>query len=209
MTTNTDDLIASLAEEGTAPQGSGAARFVLPLLAALAVCALAVSMVLDNAFAPYADTGPAPLLVKWAFSVSLVVLAPLALWLLGRPGRDARMMLFALAVPFAAVTAMFVADIAMAAPAFPGEAWQTCLTAMAILSPLAFIGAVLAVRQLAPTNLRRAGVVAGLFGGGVAMTAYAPFCPGSGMLYMVVFYCLPIFAMAALGYILGPKLLRW
>ena len=209
MNKKTDNLIAALAAQGTDPRSGGPLRFVLPLLAVLALCALAVNAALDNAFAPYAETGPAPLLVKWAFSVSLVVLAPLTLWLLGRPGRDAGWMLGALTVPFAAVGALFVSDMMMAEPLFPGEAWQTCLTAMLTMSPLAFAGAIIALRHLAPTDLQRAGFVAGVFGGGVAMTAYAPFCPGAGMLYMVVFYCLPILAMAATGYLMGPKLLRW
>jgi len=207
--TNTNDLIAALANQGAPVRTAGTARFVLPLIAAIAVCALAVGLVLDNAFSPYAQTGPAPLLVKWAFSISLVIFAPLALWLLGRPGRAAGWMLIALAVPFGSVAALFVIELAMGSPSFPGKAWQTCLAAMVLLSPLAFAGAVVAMRHLAPTNLRRAGLVAGLFGGGVAMTAYAPFCPGSGMVYMIVFYCLPIIAMAAIGYLTGPRLLHW
>ncbi len=209
MNKNTDDLIAALADNGAQAQGRGVGKFVLPLIGVAALCSIALGLVLDDAFSPYAETGPAPLLVKWGFSVSLAVLAPLTLWLLGRPGRDSGWMLIALAVPFAAVSAMFVVDLAMSEQAFPGKAWQTCLTAMTVLSPLAFAGAVIAVRHLAPTNLRRAGLVAGLFGGGVAMTAYAPFCPGSGMAYMVVFYCLPILSMAAIGFLTGPRLLRW
>ncbi len=207
--TSTDDLIGTLATQGAPGHGAGAARFALPLLAALALCVLATGLALDGAFSPYADTGLAPLLFKWGFSLWLVLLAPLALWLLGRPGREARWTLIALAVPFAATSALFAIALLSTRQEFPGEAWQTCLAAMTILSPLAFGGAIIAVRMLAPTDLRRAGIVAGLFGGGVAMTAYAPFCPGSGMLYMMAFYCLPIAAMAALGNFAGPRLLRW
>jgi len=41
------------------------------------------------------------------------------------------------------------------------------------------------------------------------MTAYAPFCPGEGALYFVTFYLLPILAMAGIGWLAGPRLLRW
>ena len=46
-------------------------------------------------------------------------------------------------------------------------------------------------------------------GGAVAMAVYSPYCPERGALFMAVFYCLPILAMAGLGWLLGPRLLRW
>lgn len=67
----------------------------------------------------------------------------------------------------------------------------------------------MATRWLAPTELRKAGAVAGIFGGSVAMSAYAPFCPELGMLFMTAFYILPILVMAGIGWLTGPKLLRW
>ena len=211
--TNTDDLIAALsgdfADKGPAQRGTGAMRFGTALLAAFALCAVVIMLWLDNPFAAYAAVGFAPLYFKLAFSLSLLLFAPLALWLLGRPGRDAQWMLGALAVPFVGLTMLFVGDLAGdPQPLFRGT-WRTCLIAMLTLSPLAFGGAVLAVRQLAPTNLPLAGLVAGVFGGGVAMTAYTPFCPERGLDYMMAFYCLPILTMAAIGYLAGPRLLRW
>jgi hypothetical protein len=107
------------------------------------------------------------------------------------------------------VAALLVLDLAVGRSEFPGTTWRTCLIAMGVMSPIAFAGAILATRWLAPTQPRRAGLVAGLFGGAVAMSAYAPYCPEHGIAYLAVFYCLPILAMAGLGWILGPRLLRW
>lgn len=207
--TNTDNLIATLSDKGPVIHGTGATRFGFALLAAVALCFAAILLWLDRPFAAYAYTGFAPLVFKWGFSLTLLFLAPVGLWMLGRPGREAKWVLGALAVPFAAVALLFVNDMLAGSPPLFRGAWRTCLIAMLTLSPLAFGGSVMAMRQLAPTNLRLAGLVAGIFGGGVAMTAYTPFCPERGMDYIVAFYCLPILTMAAIGYLTGPRLLRW
>ncbi len=207
--TSTDSILDELASEGALPSAGHSLRFITPLLVALIVCAGAAGAALDGAFAKVETAGAGPIFVKWGFSLALVMMAPIALWSLGRPGRKTTWTLAILSVPFVLVLGLLILDLSMNAQPFPGETWRQCLTAMALLSPVAFGGAIIAMRALAPTRLRRAGLVAGLFGGAVAMTAYAPFCPERGMLYMAVFYCLPILAMAGLGWLAGPKLLRW
>lgn len=205
-----DSILDELASEGALPAAGHSLRFITPLLVALVVCAGATIATLDGAFAGVETDGAGPILVKWGFSLALVLMAPIALWTLGRPGRKSKWSVAVLSAPFLLVLGLLVMDLSMnPQTSFPGSTWQQCLTAMALLSPLAFGGAIIAMRALAPTNPTRAGLVAGLFGGGVAMTAYAPFCPERGMLYMAVFYCLPILTMAAIGWLAGPKLLRW
>ncbi len=207
--TDTNSLIDQLANRGAAPPANALARFVAPLAAAGAACVLGAALALDGAFAAMAADGIRPMIVKWGFSLALLLLSAFALWAMGRPGRRTRGAMVALGVPFGLVAALLLLDLAVGNTAFPGTTWQTCLAAMAVMSPMAFAGAIVATRWLAPTKLRRAGLAAGLFGGAVAMTAYAPYCPEHGMLYMAVFYCLPILVMAGLGWLLGPRLLRW
>ena len=207
--TNLDSFIDQLAEDGAAPASGGLWRFAGPLLAALAVCSIGVGIALDGAFASVAVDGIGPLLVKWGFSISVLLLSATALWIVGRPGRRSKLSVMAIFVPFVLVGALLVLELSMAQPVFPGDTWRQCLASMLILSPIAFVGAIFGARWLAPTNLRRAGLVAGMFGSAVAMTAYAPFCPERGMAYMAVFYVLPMLSMGALGWLLGPKLLRW
>ncbi len=205
----TEKILDQLASEGGTRDTGYAWRFALPLVIVLAAACAAVALIIDGAFAGVAIAGLGPILVKWGFSLTLVLLAPVALWTLGRPGRKSGWILPALILPFALIFGVLVLDLSINAWPFPGETWPHCLAAMTILSPLAFAGATFAMRVLAPVKLRRAGLVAGLFGGAVAMTAYAPFCPERGMLYLAVFYCLPILAMAGIGWLMGPKLLRW
>lgn len=206
---HTDDLITDLAARGAAPSPHAARRFVTPLVLVSLLCAFAMLSLLGAPFLTIPSHGIGPMAVKWGFSLPLVLGAALALYALGQPGRDAGWRLAFLAIPFILTLLLLAADLALAEQVFPGRTWQTCLAAMACMSPLAFGGAIIATRWLAPTDLRRAGLVAGLFGGGVAMTAYAPFCPELGMAYFATFYLLPILAMAGLGWLLGPKLLHW
>lgn len=206
--TDIDTLIDQLATDSTAAQ-SPRWGFALPLLATMALCALGVALVLEGAFDSVDLHGLMPLTIKWWFSGTLAAFSVAALWLLGRPGRKTKAALWSMAIPFVFVAGLLALELALVGPILRGPTWPTCLTAMAIMSPIGFAGAIMATRWLAPTDLRRAGCAAGLFGGAVAMAAYSPYCPELGALYMVVFYCLPIIAMAGLGWILGPRLLRW
>jgi len=207
--TDINSVLDQLASEGASPPSSGKLRFAGPLLAVLALCAVGAALILDGAFASMARDGMGPIAVKWGFSLILLGLSAVALFVLGKPGRPTRAVMIGVALPFVVILTLFGVEIATTGPMVYGETWRQCLMAMSVMSPIAFVGAIYAARSLAPTNLRRAGLVAGLFGGAVAMMAYAPFCPERGVGYMVVFYLLPILAMAAIGWALGPRLLRW
>ena len=207
--TTIDTLLDDLANDGASPPANARWRFAAPLIAAILACAAGVVILLDGAFASVVDAGMGPIFVKWGFSIALLLLSAIALWVLGRPGRPNRAALATIAVPFLLAAALLAVDLAVATPIFPGETWRQCLTAMLVMSPIAFAGAIIGARWLAPTNLRKAGFVAGIFGGAVAMTAYAPYCPERGMVYMAVFYVLPILTMAGIGWLTGPRLLRW
>lgn len=207
--TDTDSLIDQLAKAGAMPPEGALMRFILPLLVGAALCLTGTSLVLDGAFGSTATNGFSALIVKWGFSLAVLLSSAFALWAMGKPGRRTSGALYALSVPFVLVAALLVLDLLVGNSPFPGETWRTCLAAMAMMSPIAFASAIMAARWLAPTKLHQAGAAAGLFGGAVAMTAYSPYCPEHGMLYMAVFYCLPMLAMAGLGWLLGPRLLRW
>lgn len=206
---DTDSLIDKLASGGAEPRGSSLLHFTSPLVAVAVICALGAILFLEDAFVSVGTHGFSPMIVKWGFSFAVLLLSAFALWAIGRPGRRSGGAIRALAVPFVLVAALVLLELLLGRFTIPGTTWKQCLAAMALMSPVAFIGAILAARWLAPTNLPRAGLAAGLFGGAVAMTAYSPFCPEHGMLYLAVFYCLPILAMAGLGWLLGPRLLRW
>ena len=158
--TNLDSLLDDLSAEGARPAGDHRLRFVWPLLAVAALCGIGVTLALDGAFATMARDGIGPMAIKWGFSLSLLTLAIGALVVLGKPGRSWRMAMWAMAVPFVPILALLVFETIIAGPRVYGDSWAQCLTAMLIMSPIAFAGAIAAARSLAPVNLRRAGFVA-------------------------------------------------
>jgi len=90
-----------------------------------------------------------------------------------------------------------------------GSSWQRCSLRIASLAVPIFAGACWAIRRQAPLRLRATGAVAGLVSGGIAATVFAFACPESGMGFILVWYTLGIAISAALGAMIGPRVLRW
>ena len=73
--------------------------------------------------------------------------------------------------------------------------------------PLA--GLVWALRGLAPTRPGLTGALAGLAAGGAGAAAYALHCPEPTAPFLAVWYTLGVAGAGALGWIAGPRALRW
>ena len=205
----TDLLIDQLASRGARPSGHKRLAFALPLAAAALVSVVALAVLLDTAFASVALHGWMPLLSKWVFTFTITAGALAALYALAHPGRRSSVLLLTALAPLAAICGLAMLEFTDGLRGFPGATWQQCLLAIGTLGTLGMASAIYAARLLAPVRLRRAGFAAGLFGGGLAASAYAPFCTEPGAAYLLVFYCGPIMALAAFGWLAGPKLLRW
>jgi hypothetical protein len=66
-----------------------------------------------------------------------------------------------------------------------------------------------ALRGLAPTRPRAAGLAAGLLAGAIGAFAYALACHEVSVAFVALWYSLGIALSGALGALLGPRLLRW
>lgn len=66
-----------------------------------------------------------------------------------------------------------------------------------------------ALRGLAPTRLRWAGAAVGLAAGGAGALAYGVVCPETSTAFIALWYTVAMAVPAALGALLGPRLLRW
>ena len=66
-----------------------------------------------------------------------------------------------------------------------------------------------AMRGLAPTHLRAAGLAAGLTSGAAGAWIYAFHCPESALPFIALWYTAGIAVAGAAGLILAPRLLRW
>jgi len=66
-----------------------------------------------------------------------------------------------------------------------------------------------ALRGLAPTQPRAAGLAAGLLAGALGAAGYALSCTELALVFVATWYSLSIVMAGALGALLGPRLLRW
>lgn len=152
--------------------------------------------------------------LKLAFPLALATSALLVLVRLARPGavvgRRVLMPLAPLLVIWAlALVALALAPAASRYDLIMGTTWKTCPFNITLLSIPGAIALVRAVRQLAPTQLRMAGMFTGLLAGSVATVAYCLHCPEMGVPFWGVWYLAGILIPTLLGALAGPRLLRW
>ena len=152
--------------------------------------------------------------MKWTYTLSLGFIAILATAHLARPEARLPRWLGLMAIPIAALAALAVGELIYTplrswADLWMGQSWRTCSTSVATLALPIFAGLVLAFRRLAPTRLRLTGAIAGLAAGAFAATLYCLHCPEVSAIFVLTWYTLGIAVAAAIGALLGPKLLRW
>jgi len=90
-----------------------------------------------------------------------------------------------------------------------GWTWQVCPFRILALSLPVLVGALLALRRMAPTQPALTGAMAGLFAGAVGATVYGLYCRETAAAFVVVWYSAGVAACAALGAAVGARLLRW
>ena len=90
-----------------------------------------------------------------------------------------------------------------------GDNWLVCLLSIPLIAIVPFAMIVWAVRRAAPTDLVRAGALAGLVAGGVSASAYALHCTDDSLPFVALWYGGTIALCTIAGAALGPRLLRW
>ncbi len=211
----TDDLVTMLARGAGAVQPNQAAR---RYAIAIAWGALGAALLMAPLLGVRPDLAAAalqPILwVKFAFTGSLAAASLLAVLRLSRPGLRLAWVPGALTAPVIAIwlLAAFTlmrADATQRAGLFFGETADSCPLLIAMLSVPAFVAVVWAMKGLAPTRLRLAGASAGLLAGAVGALVYSLHCPESAAPFIAFWYLLGMLIPAAVGALLGPRLLRW
>ena len=209
----TDDFIHALAADGASRPEPIARR--LAVLATVAM--LAVAAVYGLTLRPRPDLGAVIATPRVAFkflvTLTLVGLAGALAFRAMRP--EARLGLKVVLAPVLMLVAVSVtAELVVS----PTAAWHplligsnalACLVLVPLFS-LAPLGAMLAaLRYGAPSRPRLAGALAGLLAGGIGATFYATHCIDDSPLFVAVWYGAGVAIMAALGSVLGERLLRW
>jgi hypothetical protein len=151
--------------------------------------------------------------LRFGFLLSLGLLAWVCLSQLGNPGRAQSTRLWWLALPsvvmgLIALVMLFNAPPNERVTMLLGTTWKVCSMSIAFLAVPLFAAAVAIVRGFAPTRLKATGAVLGLFSGALAALIYTLHCPELHPAFLV-WYGIGMLIPAALGWLLGEKLLRW
>lgn len=211
----TNDLIDMLATgpDVTAPP--------LPLRrnALLVACAVLVSTVLMMLFLgirqDLAEVALQPAFwLKIAFVAALVWAGRIATARLSSPGAPLAMLPVLIATPLLImflVAALILIDAApdQRAQLFWGDTWRSCALLIAALSLPMFAALLKVMRDLAPTRLRWSGAAAGFTAGACAATVYSLHCPEIDAPFLGCWYLVGMLIPAAIGALIGPRVLRW
>ena len=156
--------------------------------------------------------GLGPFAVKVLYGLTIFAVGAGAALRLARPAAPVPPMAQPLAWAFvmlASLTAFQYYQLQSAAGAFGGGSWPWCSLRIAALALPILAALLVMMRRQAPVQLRRAGAAAGLAAGALASVIYALACTEQSVGFVLVWYSAGIAAMAAIGWLLGPKLLRW
>lgn len=210
----TDDLVTALAREAGPVERRPLAR--LALGAALGLAAAVPLMLWQLGINPsLASDALAPMFwVKLVYVAAIAAIGWLVVRRLAQPGAQPRRALRALAVPVLAMALLAVVVLATA-PAgqrmslLMGSSWSSCPLYIALLASPALVLLLAVVHSLAPTRLRLAGAGVGLLAGALGALVYTVHCPEFEAPFLAVWYVLGMLAPAAIGALIGPRVLRW
>jgi len=152
--------------------------------------------------------------VAFAFTLALAAAGASFLIKSARPGKPKGMPLVPIVLLFAALLAascftLAFADRAAWSSMVFGPHWATCLFCIPLLAAAPFASLIWALREGAPTHLGRTGAIAGLDAGALGAAVFAFLHPGESIPFIMFWYGGPILICAAIGAVLGPRLLRW
>ncbi|WP_315837937.1 DUF1109 domain-containing protein [Bradyrhizobium prioriisuperbiae] len=211
----TDDLVTALSAHVEPVDHRWVGRRMGMALAAGAAMALGLMLVGLGVRADLMTARAVMFLaLKLAFAAGIVGLASVCLIRLARPGGERRTSSIPVVLPFAAVVLLAAISLGLTPSSHwdkmvMGEQWLECLLSIPVIAIVPFAVMMWAVRQAAPTDLRRAGACAGLVAGGISALAYALHCTDDSLPFVAVWYGGTIVLCTLTGAILGPRLLRW
>lgn len=210
----TDDLIALLASDaGAVEPGVWRRRYAWVLVAGL-IGATLMMVPLLGVRPDIADAVWLPMFwVKLAFPAALAAGALLAAVRLSRPGVAIGRAGAMLAAPVLVIWVLAALAL-LSAPEdrtmlIWGETWAACLVNIPLLSVPAFVAAFRVMKTLAPVRPVLAGAAAGLLAGALSAIIYALHCPELAAPFIGLWYLLGMLIPAALGALIGGRLLRW
>ena len=212
---NTDSLIDALASDlKPVPRHAIGRRLLLGIgtgaVLTLALVAIGLGVRSDLGIAMHSFA----FWMKWTYTISLGVGASIMVARLARPEPVSLRRFWPVAIPFVLLAILGAIEMAYTPVGdwlsmWLGNTWKKCPWLVLALSAPIFIGLLWSFRRLAPTRLRAAGAAAGIAAGAWAATLYCLHCPEVSAIFVLTWYTLGIALAAAVGAVLGPRLLRW
>ena len=152
--------------------------------------------------------------VKLGYALTLGGIALWACERLTRPAASARGRIPWLLAPLLVLSAFAAAQLAQAPaqmrlPMMMGHSARVCPWLIVVVGLAPLLGLVWAVRGLAPTRLRLTGLMVGLAAGGVGAAVYALHCDESTAPFLAIWYTLGMAGWPVVGWLAGPRVLRW
>ena len=210
-----DDLIAALARDVPAvPRHALGRRVGLGLACGMVATLLLVALVLGVRPDLWVALHGAALWTKSIYTIALGACATAATLRLARPDGSPGRWPWWIALPILAMLAVSLVELAQAPrdtwlALWLGHSWTVCSRNVFLLAMPIYAGLIWACRRLAPTRLRQAGAWAGIAAGGWGAALYCLHCGETAPVFVVTWYSLGVIASALLGWLLGPRLLRW
>lgn len=211
---DTDQLIRTLAADNarrTQPVG------VLLALALLAAAPLSIAMffmmlgvrsdVMTAMHNPFFD-------LKFVVTLALAISAMVVSLHLSRPEAVLRGWGLLLLIP-AGILAAGIGSEMMLPQRVPmmtrlvGHNWRVCMSAIPLMSMPLLAGALIGLRHGAPSRPAVAGAIAGMMSAGLAATLYASHCTDDSPLFVMTWYGIATAAVAAIGALVGSRVLRY
>ncbi len=211
----TDDLITMLSTNVEPVDHRQMAHKIRNALV-LAGAAVAVAVLIGFGIRDDATSTAAlgPLVLKLGFTLALLVLASHYLIKLARPGGERQVPLAWIIGPFVAIMLLAAFSLVSAPHShwhglILGDQWLECVVSIPVIAVVPFAVIVWAVRQTAPTDLRRTGAIVGLVAGCLSAAGYALHCVDDSVPFVALWYGGTIALCTLVGWALGPRLLRW
>ncbi len=210
----TNDLINAIAADAKAPSVPITTTVWFAVGIGIVATGLLFWMMLPMRGDLGAAMGDWHFLMKWAFSLSLLLTGVALAVSLARPQwAPSWNLLLILLGPVVLGLGVIAELISLPAgewmPTMIGTAPIACLVYVPLLSGLPLALMIIALRRGAPSQPAAAGAVAGVVAAGIAATFYATHCINDSPLFLAVWYMIATAIVAGIGAILGARLLRW
>lgn len=209
--TSTDDLIHSLASMAGKRQGGASLQAALVITGAASLaCALLLVFSVFGIRQDFADMAVRmPFAFKIAYSGALAAGASVVALYAATPGASATALCAMLPAVIVLACGVMFDPTGFPIMGMTGTAVAICVGRILFLSLPAMILTFVFMRKAAPTQPLFAGAVIGMLSGSVGALAYTLACRNDGTAFVAIWYAVACAIMAAVGALIGHRVLRW